>query len=85
MVCFHVNNAVVKASGRDGVAAAVGYGHTELKVDNVNVTGVVDIFGYRGVAGVVGKGYADIYNSTVKAEGTIASQYWCAVQTCCND
>lgn len=75
---FTVENAVVKASGKDAVGAAIGYGHTELKVDNVNVTGVLDIFGYRGVAAVVGKGYADIYNCTVKAEGTIASQYWCA-------
>ena len=75
---FTVENAVVKASGKDGVGAAVGYGHTELKVDNVNVTGVIDVLGYRGVAAVVGKGYADIYNCTVKAEGTIAAQYWCA-------
>ncbi len=75
---FTVYNAIVKASGQDAVGAAVGYGHTELKVTNVNVTGTLDIFGYRGVAAIVGKGYADIYNCTVEAEGTIASQYWCA-------
>ena len=75
---FTIENAVIKASGKDAVGAAIGYGHTELKVDNVNVTGVIDVLGYRGVAAVVGKGYADIYNCTVKAEGTIASQFWCA-------
>ena len=73
-----VNNAIVKCQSADAVGAVVGYGHTELKVDNVNVTGALDIDGYRGVAAVVGKGYADIYNSTVNAEGTIHSAFWCA-------
>lgn len=73
-----VENAIVKATGKDGVSAISGYGHTELTIENVNVTGTIDILGYRGVAGIVGKGYPDIYNSTLTAEGRIASQYWCS-------
>ena len=73
-----VENATVVNASADGVAVVVGFSGADGRVENVTVKGKLNIQGYRGVAGIIGKGYADIYNSTVEAEGTIASKFWCA-------
>ncbi len=69
---FTLNN--VNVSGSLQVAAVLGgSGVAEAKIDNVHVTGNVQISGWWYVGGIMGKGYSTITNCSVEGDGTATS------------
>lgn len=64
----------VDVSGCLNVAAVLGgSGGAEAKIDNVHVTGNVQISGWWYVGGIMGKGYSTITNCSVEGDGTATS------------
>ena len=45
-------------------------------IENVNITGIINISGYGYVGGIVGHGYPTINNCSVVGEGSIVANYW---------
>ena len=73
------NNVTVKSTNNSNyVGGVVGNAFASTKITNVHITGKIDISGRGYIGGIVGHGYVVIDNSSVKAEGTINSTFWCA-------
>lgn len=71
---FTFNNVtIVSTKSYVGVIAQAPLG---ALIENVNITGKVNIQGYGYVGGIVGHGYPTINNSSVIAEGDITATYW---------
>ena len=74
-----IHNATVKStSNSNNVGIVIGNSMATTTIDNVHVTGEIDVSGRGYIGGIVGHGYVNISNSSVEATGTIYSTFWCA-------
>ena len=60
------------------LGAVVGNSYASTKIENVHVTGNIDIHGYGYIGGITGHGYVKMDNVSVIGQGTINSAFWCA-------
>lgn len=68
------NNVTIISS--KSYVGVIGQAPLGALIENVHITGKVNITGYGYVGGIVGHGYPTINNSSVIAEGTITATYW---------
>lgn len=74
-----LNNVTVKSTDNSNyVGGVVGNSSASTKINNVHVTGNIDISGRGYIGGVSGHGYVVMDNVSVVGEGTISSTFWCA-------
>ena len=76
------NNVTVKSTittghGGSYVGGVIANAGGNSTVENVHITGTIDIEGYGYVGGIVGHGYPKMKDCSVDGEGTIKSNYWC--------
>ena len=72
-------NVTVKSTNSGThVGGVIGNAGAYTYLDNVKVTGTVDISGRAYVGGIVGHGYPKINNCHVEATGSVACTYWCS-------
>ncbi|MBQ4282478.1 MAG: hypothetical protein IJB96_00945 [Lachnospira sp.] len=64
---------VASSDGKEGAGALMGYGYGQV-IDNVHVTGNINISGNSYVGGLVGHSRSNISNSTVDATGNITGK-----------
>lgn len=73
-----LNNVTVKSTNDSNyVGGLVGNAYASTKIENVHVTGNIDISGRGYLGGIAGHGYVVMDNVSVKAKGTISSSFWC--------
>ena len=70
------NNVKISGTG-NYVGTVIANGHATTTVENVHVTGTIDISGNGYIGGIVGHAYVKMNNVSVKGEGTIKSTFWC--------
>ena len=68
------NNATIISS--NDVAGLIADARSGARINNVKLTGEIQIQGYRGVGGIVGAGFPVMDGCSVEAEGTITATYW---------
>ena len=68
------NNATIISS--NDVAGLIADARLGARINNVKLTGEIQIQGYRGVGGIVGAGFPVMDGCSVEAEGTITATYW---------
>lgn len=74
-----LENVTVKSTNNSNyVGAVVGNAYASTKIENVHVTGAIDISGRGYIGGIAGHGYVVMNNVSVIGEGTISSTFWCA-------
>ena len=72
-------NVTVKSTNSGThIGGVIGNAGAYTYLDNVKVTGTVDISGRAYVGGIVGHGYPKINNCHVEATGSVACTYWCS-------
>lgn len=73
-----INNATLKSTNNSNyLGAVVANSCASTKIENVHVTGKLNIEGRGYLGGISGHGYVVMNNCSVKAEGTIISSFWC--------
>lgn len=73
-----INNATLKSTDNSNyLGAVVANSYASTKIENVHVTGKLNIEGQGYLGGISGHGYVVMNNCSVKAEGTIESSFWC--------
>lgn len=74
-----LDNVTVKSTDNSSyVGGLVGNSYESTKIENVHVTGDIDISGRGYIGGISGHGYVVMDNVSVVGEGTIYSTFWCA-------
>ncbi len=74
-----LNNVTVKSTDNSNyVGGVVGNAFASTEINNVHVTGNIDISGRGYIGGIAGHGYVEMENVSVVGEGTISSTFWCA-------
>ena len=74
-----LNNVTVKSTDNSNyVGGVVGNSYASTKINNVYVTGEIDISGRGYIGGISGHGYVVMDNVSVVGDGTISSTFWCA-------
>ena len=74
-----LNNVTVKSTNNSNyVGGLVGNAYASTKIENVHVTGTIDISGRGYIGGIAGHGYVVMDNVSVDGTGTIYSTFWCA-------
>lgn len=74
-----LNNVTVKSTDNSNyVGGVVGNSYASTKINNVHVTGEIDISGRGYIGGISGHGYVVMDNVSVVGDGTISSTFWCA-------
>jgi len=74
-----LHNVTVKSTDNSNyVGGVVGNSYASTKIENVHVTGNIDISGRGYIGGISGHGYVVMDNVSVVGTGTISSTFWCA-------
>lgn len=74
-----LNNVTVKSTDNSNyVGGVVGNSYANTKINNVHVTGKIDISGRGYIGGISGHGYVIMDNVSVVGDGIIRSTFWCA-------
>lgn len=74
-----LDNVTVKSTDNSNyVGGLVGNSYASTKIENIHVTGVIDISGKGYIGGISGHGYVVMDNVSVIGTGTISSTFWCA-------
>ena len=71
------NNVTIKSTS-DYVGTVVANSRANTRIENVHVTGAIDISGRGYIGGISGHGYVVMDNVSVVGTGTISSSFWCA-------
>lgn len=75
-----LNNVTVKSTDNSNyVGGVVGNAYASTKINNVHVSGTINIAGRGYIGGIAGHGYVVMDNVSVVAnKGLITSTFWCA-------
>ncbi len=75
---LNIHNVTLKSTDNSSyLGSVVGNAYANTYIENVHVTGKIDISGRGYLGGIAGHGYVVMDNVSVVGEGTIYSTFWC--------